>query len=143
MSPSLVPVVIMIWRLTRVVMSPGLACLTELVPGVLRAGGRGGERGVGELEVLTGQRVIVQPQQTGDQLRPARPRLRVMHPAALDHLPQSPGAVARPAHAVAVLDQLQERLQCGHVLVGCVAPGDDLPQQHTEGPDIGLEVTLI
>ena len=68
------------------VMSPGLACLTELVPGVLRAGGRGGERGVGELEVLTGQRVIVQPQQTGDQLRPAWPRLRVMHPAALDHL---------------------------------------------------------
>ena len=59
------------------VMSPGLACFTELVPGVLRAGGRGGERGVGELEVLTGQRVIVQPQQTGDQLRPAWPRLRV------------------------------------------------------------------
>ena len=36
--------------------------------------------------ILARQGVIVQGQQAGDQLGPARPRLWVMHPAALDHL---------------------------------------------------------
>ena len=38
------------------------------------------------LLMITRQSVIVQSQEAGDQLRPARSSLRVMHPATLNHL---------------------------------------------------------
>ena len=47
-------------------------------------------------------------------------------------LPEAPGAVAGPAHAVAIFDELKQRLQSGHSLVRRVSPRDDLPEQHTE-----------
>ena len=92
----------------------------------------------GEVQVLPGQRVLVELEQAGDQLAPGWPGLGLRHPAGLDDAPERPGTVLRPAHPVAVLDQLQQSLQSGDIPVGSVAPGDDLPQQDPEGPDIRL-----
>ena len=39
----------------------------ELVPGAVRAGGRGGQRGVGELQVLARQSVVIQLQHGAGQ----------------------------------------------------------------------------
>ena len=115
----------------------------ELVPGVLSAGGRGGQTVVGELQVLPRQGVLVELQQAGDEAGPGGTGLGLVHPAGLDDAPQSPGTVLGSAHPVAVLDQLQQSLQGGDVPVGSVAPGDDLPQEDTVGPDVRLNTRLI
>ena len=78
----------------------------ELVPGVLRTGGRGREGMVSQLQVLPGQGLVVQLEEAGDEVRPAWSGLGMVHPATLDDLPQFPGTVTRSAHPVALLDQL-------------------------------------
>ena len=116
----------------------GAHCGLELVPGVLSAGGRGGQAVAGQLQVLPRQGVLVELQQAGDQVAPGGSGLGLVHPAGLDDAPEPPGTVLRPAHPVAVLDQLQQSLQSGNIPVGSLAPGDNLPQQHSVGPDIRL-----
>ena len=92
----------------------------------------------GEVQVLPGQRVLVELEQAGDQLAPGGPGLGLRHPAGLDDAPEPPGTVLRSAHPVAVLDQLQQSLQRGNISVGSLAPGDDLPEEDPVGPDIRL-----
>ena len=96
----------------------------------------------GQLQVLPRQGVLVQLEQAGDEVTPGGSGLWLVHPAGLDDAPERPGTVLRPAHPVAVLDQLQQSLQSGDIPVGSVAPGDDLPQQDPEGPDIRLNSQL-
>ena len=100
----------------------------ELLGSGLCAGGRGGEGVAGELQVLSWQGLVVQLEEAGDEAGPGWPGLGLVHPAALDDVPQLPGTVDRPRHPVAVLDELQESLQCGNIPVRSVSPGDDLPQ---------------
>ena len=104
----------------------GAECLE--LPRRLRAGGRGGQGVAGQLQVLSWQGLVVQLEEAGDEAGPGWPGLGLVHPAALDDVPQLPGTVDRPRHPVAVLDELQESLQCGNIPVRSVSPGDDLPQ---------------